>query len=164
MNKDKDTRKKKKFYHVGENNKPFFGPGAKSMLEPDSDSDEDIKKFHDITDKMETPIMKEQAQYESIERQQNKYMLDQYKQEEELEGLSPLSRGAEHFKMINDSLKKKAAKEEALQKIGDFPDIGKGGRTRTKRRRKKKTKKAKKKKARKTKKVRKTRKVRKTKK
>ena len=136
---NKDSRKKPKINHVVENNKPFFGPGAKSMLEPDSDSDEDIKKFHDITDKMETPIIKEQAQYESIERQQNKYMLDQYKQEEELEGLSPISRGAEHFKMINDSLKKKAAKEEALQKIGDFPDIGKGGRTRTKRRRKKKT-------------------------
>jgi len=159
-----DSRKKPKINHVVEKNKPFFGPGAKSMLEPDSDSDEDIKKFHDITDIMKTPIMREQAQYESIERQQNKYMLDQYKQEEELEGLSPLSRGAEHFKMINDSLKKKAAKEEALQKIGDFPDIGKGGRTRTKRRRTKKTRKKKARKARKTKKVRKTRKVRKTKK
>jgi hypothetical protein len=157
MNKDKDTRKKKKSYHVGENNNPFFGPGAKSMLDPDSDSDTELKK---ITAEMNDPDMQEQARMESREREQNKYMLDKYKQHTALEGLSPISRGAEHFKMINDDLVKK----EALQKIGDFPDIGKGGRTRTKRRRKKKTKKAKKKKARKTKKVRKTRKVRKTKK
>ena len=100
---------------MSENTKPFFSEKdgtAISLFGPPS-------SLSGVVRKKKTPREQLQESRERFTRHLTQQQIDQIKMDKVLEGLSPLSRMAERFRLENEKLKKK----NEIKNISPFPDI-----------------------------------------